>query len=402
MALLALLPSGPARAEFQSPGLLAPENQLPVFHQYLRDNLTFSLGWTAEHVAKPQAWTQAGLIKARELILLPGQGLGPFDTRVVEELDRGPYLARRIEFNVSAQSRVAALLLLPRGKGPFPAILALHDHGARFDIGKEKLVQPWGNEARERAATAWAARYYSGRFVGDELAKRGYVVLAVDALGWGERSGAGFERDSQQALAANLFNLGSSWAGLIATEDARAAEFLAMLPEVDADQVAAVGFSMGALRAWQVAALSPHIKAGVAVNWMATLQGLMVPGNNQLKGQSSFALLHPYLARYLDYPDVAALAAPKPMLMYAGSQDALFPLASVSQAFAKMAQVWSAYGAAEQLQTCIWPGVHQFTATQQDAAFDWLDLQFKPQQFKRKQSKQPGPLAACGGASAAP
>ncbi|MBT9491426.1 MAG: dienelactone hydrolase family protein [Paucibacter sp.] len=385
---LGLLLNGQALAGFQSPGLLAPESLLPVFHQQLRDKLDFSLGWTPAHHLQPQAWTQAGLRKARELILLPGQDPTPFSARLIEELDRGSYLARKLEFNVSAHSRVAAVLLRPKGRGPFPAVLVLHDHGARFDIGKEKLAQPWGDAARERSAAQWSERYFSGRFVGDELAKRGYMVLAVDALGWGERSGVGFERDSQQALAANFFNLGSSWAGLIATEDARAAEFLAGLPEVDGAQVAALGFSMGALRAWQVAALSPHIKAAVAVNWMATLQGLMVPGNNQLKGQSSFAMLHPHLARYLDYPDVAALAAPKPMLMYAGAEDALFPLASVSQAFAKMAQVWSAYGAAEQLQTCVWPGGHQFTTPQQEAAFDWLDAQFK------RSAREPLPV--CG------
>ncbi|MCV2367275.1 dienelactone hydrolase family protein [Paucibacter oligotrophus] len=391
---LALLQSGLAQANFQNPGLLAPESQLPVFHQQLRDRLDFSLGWTKEHHAKPQAWTQAGLRKARELMLLPGQDLTPFSAHVIEEQDRGSYVARKLEFNVSADSRVAALLLLPKGKGPFPAVLALHDHGARFDIGKEKLIQPWGDEARERAAAAWAGRYFSGRYPGDELAKRGYVVLAVDALGWSDRSGAGFERDSQQALAANLFNLGSSWAALIATEDIRAAKFLAEMPEVDARHIAALGFSMGAQRAWQVAALSDAVTASIAVNWMAGLQGLMVPGNNQLKGQSSFAMLHPYLARYLDYPDVAALAAPKPMLLYAGAQDALFPLASVSQAFAKMAQVWSAYGAVEQLQTCVWPGGHEFTAPQQQAAFDWLDGQFR--------RLEQAPQQACGASTFTP
>lgn len=354
-----------------------PGQALTVLQEQLRSQLHFELGWTAAHAERPQAWAQAGRAKARELMLLPAIGQPDFAPQLVAEIDRGSYLARRLAFNVSANSRVTALLLVPKGRGPFPAALALHDHGARFDIGKEKLIQPWGDPAREQAATAWAGRYFSGRFPGDELARRGYVVLAVDALGWGERSGAGFERDSQQALASNLFNLGSSWAGLIASEDVRAAQFLAGLPEVDPTRVAAVGFSMGALRAWQVAALSDAVTAAVAVNWMAELQGLMVAGNNQLKGQSSFAMLHPQLARYLDYPDVAALAAPKPMLLYAGAEDALFPLASAQSAFAKMAKVWAAHGAAGQLQTRVWPGGHQFTALQQEAAFDWLDQQFK-------------------------
>jgi len=357
----------------QAQGLDAAEPSLPAFHPQLRQQLNFSLGWQPGLDAK--AWRAAGLAKARELMLPPRQDMPPFAPTVIGEIDRGNYVARKIAFNVTAESRVSALLLVPKGAGPFPAALALHDHGARFDIGKEKLIAPWGDPAREASAKAWADKYFSGRFPGDELARRGYVVLAVDALGWGDRSAPGFTRDSQQALASNLLNLGSSWASLIAQEDLRAAQFLAGLPEVDRRRVAAVGFSMGALRAWQVAALSEAITATVASGWMATLQGLMVPGNNQLKGQSSFAMLHPFLARYLDYPDVAALAAPKPMLLYAGTEDALFPLASAQQAFAKMRSVWAVHGSDDKLETRIWPLGHVFTAAQQDAAFYWLDRQ---------------------------
>jgi pimeloyl-ACP methyl ester carboxylesterase len=138
-------------------------------------------------------------------------------------------------------------------------------------------------------------------------------------------------------------------------------------------------FSFGVFRAWQVAALSDDVKAGVAVNWMATLKGLMVPGNNQLKGQSAFAMLHPYVMRYLDYPDLAALAAPKPMLLYAGEQDALFPVAAAQEAFTKMQSVWSAFGADGQLQTRFWPVGHVFVKDQQEAAFDWLDARWARQ-----------------------
>ena len=87
-------------------------------------------------------------------------------------------------------------------------------------------------------AEQWVEKYYGGRYLGDELAKQGYVCLATDALNWSDRGGGGFE--GQQALASNLMHLGMSLAGLIAHEDLRAAEFLASLPEVDSDRVASL------------------------------------------------------------------------------------------------------------------------------------------------------------------
>lgn len=90
------------------------------------------------------------------------------------------------------------------------------------------------------SAQNWSKKYFSGVFPGDELTKKGYVVLAIDTLGWGERQGNGYE--AQQALASNLFNLGTSYASIIAQEDIKSAEFLTSLPQVDKNKVAAIGF----------------------------------------------------------------------------------------------------------------------------------------------------------------
>jgi dienelactone hydrolase len=182
--------------------------------------------------------------------------------------------------------------------------------------------------------------------------------------------------DGQQALAANFANMGSSLAGLMALEDTRAAEFLASMPEVNKQQIASAGFSMGAFRAWQAAALTDTITATVAVNWMATAKSLMVPGNNQLRGGSAWHMAHPGLIQFLDYPDVASLVAPRPMLVFAGREDRLFPVSSVTEALQKMGGVWAAWQRADCLDSKIWPGAHVFEAEQQDYAFDWLDRQF--------------------------
>ncbi|WP_432463669.1 dienelactone hydrolase family protein [Agarivorans sp. QJM3NY_33] len=362
-------------ATYQMQAFDQAQRSFPVFYQKLKQRMPFTMSWANKQLS-PQQWREQGLAKARELIL-PYQDDTPFKPMVIDQVDRGSYIAQKVVFNISNESRVMAFLLTPKGEGPFPAALFLHDHGSKFDIGKEKFVQTWDDEARLASSQKWADKFFTGRFPGDELAKRGYVVLSIDALGWGDRSVPGFVTGSQQALASNLFNLGASFAGIIALEDVRASEFLASQPQVDKQRVAAIGFSMGAFRSWQVAALSDAITASIVDCWMGTMKGLMVPGNNQLKGQSAFAMLHPYIARYLDYPDIAALSAPKPMLVYAGAKDKLFPVDSVKSAFYTLHSVWDANGAGDKLETKLWADKsHTFTEDMQQAAFDWLDKQF--------------------------
>jgi len=164
-----------------------------------------------------------------------------------------------------------------------------------------------------------------------------------------------------------------SFAGLIAHEDLRAAEFLATRPEVDGKRVAAMGLSMGSFRTWQVAALSDQIACGVAICWMATVKGLMVPGNNQTRGQSAFTMTHPGLFNYLDYPDIASIACPKPMLFFNGEQDGLFPVPSVREAYDKMRRIWASQGVSDRLETRLWNVPHVYNQQMQEEAFEWLD-----------------------------
>ncbi len=349
---------------------------LPTTRDALAARLRYPLSWLSGRHTNFAEWRAAGRAKVRECLLAaPPQA--PFDPVVVAEQDRGTHVARKLVLQLTADSRVPGYLVVPKGPGPFPAVLLLHDHGARFDIGKEKVIEPF-DDRPERLASAreWVGRYYGGRFLGDELARRGYVCFASDALNWSDRGGAGY--DGQQALAANLLHLGTSWAGLIAHEDLRAAEFLATRPEVDARRVAAMGLSMGCFRTWQVAALSDRIAAGVAVGWMSTVQALMTAGNNQTRGQSAYSMTHPGLSAWLDYPDVASLAAPKPMLFYNGTRDPLFPVPGVEVAFARMRKVWDSQGAGDRLVTKFWDVPHLFDAAMQDAAFAWLDARLKP------------------------
>ena len=346
---------------------------LPSFYERLRDELTFPLAWGRSATRDFPAWREeARAVVGEALLQPPAPGPEPFDPETVDVCDAGPYTSRTVEFALSRYGRARGSLLVPHGSGPFPAVLVLHDHGSEFTIGREKAVRPRSATDRLARATVWAERHYDGRFVGDELAARGYAVLAVDTLGWGDRGPLAYE--DQQALAANLYQLGTSPAGLAAHEDIRAAAFLASLPEVDERRVGALGFSMGAYRAWQLSALSDDIAVAAAVCWMTGVKEMMVPGDNALRGQSAFFMLHPGLHRRLDIPDVASLAAPKPALFLAGGRDHLFPLVGVTAAYRKLRAVWESQGAGDRLTTTVWPDTgHVFTSGMQEAVYAWLD-----------------------------
>lgn len=352
---------------------LAIINNLPVFLSDQTTRLTFPLSWLSGAINDFDAWRAVARKTVTQLFLAEPPA-APFNLEIIDQQDRGAYVANKVVLNISGDSRVLGYLLIPKGIGPFPAVLLLHDHGAKFDIGKEKMVQPFNDKAeRISSAEAWINKLYGGRFIGDELAKRGYICFVTDALNWGDRGGAVYE--GQQALASNLFNLGMSYAGLIAWEDINAARFLATLPEVDPERVAAMGLSLGAFRAWQVAAISDDIRAAVCICWMGTVKGLLVQGNNQTRGQSAFTTTHPGLTNFLDYPDVASLACPKPMLFYNGEHDHLFPVAAVNEAYEKMKVVWRSQHAENKLVTKFWQTGHEFSIDMQEHAFRWLEIQ---------------------------
>lgn len=353
---------------------------MPVFYQQMKQQLTYPLAWGKAEEKDFAKWKA----QARHVLAECMQNLQPapkaYAMEVTDREQRDGYEARKIRFNLSEWSRVPAYLLVPEGEGPFPAIVLLHDHGAHFSIGKEKMVRPFhvAPEVMEDA-DQWASQCYDGQYVGDYLARHGYVVLAVDALFWGERGRKeGTSYDAQQALASNFLQMGASWGAFINVDDMRSAEFLASLPFVDKERVGSLGFSMGAYRSWMLAALTDVVRASASICWMNTTEHLMTLANNQNKGGSAYAMLIPALRRYLDYPHVASIACPKPTLFFNGTRDKLFPIEGVRDAYQEMEAVWQSQGASDHLVTKLWDEKHFFNKEMQKETLEFFDRWLKP------------------------
>lgn len=375
--ILALFVSEHTVAQDSRPHEVA--GNMPVFYNQLKQQLTYPMAWGNSSIREFAAWRA----EARKVLADCMQNMPPapagYGMEVTATEKREGYEARKIRFDVSAWCRIPAYLLVPEGKGPFPALVLLHDHGAHFSIGKEKTVRPFGVPAEVRTdADNWAARCYDGQYPGDYLAAHGYVVLSIDALYWGERGRKeGPDYNGQQALAANLLQMGTSWGSVITTDDARSTEFLSSLPMVDAERIGALGFSMGAYRAWMLSALTDRVKAAAAVCWMNTTDSLMTLTNNQNKGGSAYSMIIPGLWRHMDYPHVASIACPKPMLFFNGTQDKLFPVEGVKAAYREMRRVWHSREADDKLVTKLWEEKHFFNKEMQREVLEFFEKWLK-------------------------
>ncbi|MCW4076590.1 dienelactone hydrolase family protein [Segatella copri] len=343
------------------------QGEIPTYVETLKKELTYPMAWGNSPIRNFKKWKKTARAKVLECMMTPPKAAAAWDMEVLGEEQRDGYKAQKIAFNINAYSRITAYLLIPDGKGPFPTVNALHDHGAHLFIGKEKMIRPFFTPEEQDApakqalcqeilddADAWARQLYDNQYVGDYLAKHGYVVFSADAPMWGERGRKeGVDRNKYDLIAGNMMMLGRDLSAFMTYDDISSTEFLASLPMVDAKRIGCVGCSMGAYRSWMLSALSDRIKAGASICWMITTDAQLTRRFGR-KENGGFANCIPGLRQYLDYPHIASLACPKPMLFINGTKDKLFPVPGVKDAFAEMHKVWKSQGADNLLDTELW------------------------------------------------
>ena len=395
-SIIALLQASVALAQTSSKPKLQKrekyewQGEIPTYVETLKEELTYPMAWGNSPIKNFKKWKKAAREKVFECMMTPPKAAAAWNLEVLGEEQRDGYKAQKIAFNINAYSRITAYLLIPEGKGPFPTVNALHDHGAHLFIGKEKMIRPFFTPEEQDApakqalcqeilddADAWARQLYDSQYVGDYLAKHGYVVFSADASMWGERGRKeGVDRNKYDLIAGNMMMLGRDLSAFMTYDDISSTEFLASLPMVDAKRIGCVGCSMGAYRSWMLSALSDRIKTGASICWMITTDAQLTRRFGR-KENGGFANCIPALRQYLDYPHIASLACPKPMLFISGTKDKLFPVPGVEDAFAEMHKVWKSQGADNLLDTELWEIPHSCGLKAQEKMLEFLDKNLK-------------------------
>jgi dienelactone hydrolase len=280
----------------------------------------------------------------------------------ISRQEREGCVLEKIQFDNGAGALVPGYLVLPRKfAGARPGILYHHWHGEEYSVGKEEV---------------WR-RDHTPEIPAEALAKRGYAVLAIDAYGFGERSGrgpgGGAEKGAAEELSASKFNLwfGRSLWGMIVRDDLMALNYLVSRPEVDPERIGATGISMGATRTWWLMALDDRIKAGAAIACLTRYQDLL--RNHALAAHGIYYYV-PGILSHFDTESVVALAAPRPLLAMTGDQDAGSPADGVREIGRLVAGVYRLHNLEANFDNRLYPGVgHACTEEMWRSMLDWMD-----------------------------
>jgi dienelactone hydrolase len=318
---------------------------------YLRNQLDAhppKLKFTATTILEHQEWMKS-IIKTLKNVTRYELGSVPLQVEEGPETEFEDLILKKIYLTTAPDLKVPGILARPKHMDrPKPGIVCVHGHnkGKINSIGMEPSS--------------------SNSYYGIELAKRGYVTLSLDQWGWGERQGrykhTAENAEAMYSLSALL--LGKTAIGIRCWDVSRAIDYLQTLDYV-APKFAIIGQSGGGTTSAFSSIMDDRITAAVVSGYFCTWT------------YSILSLHHcacnfvPGIMQYMDFPDMMAARAPKPLFVVAGERDGIFPIEGVTDAYEKVKAAYFLYNATDKLGIDIIPETgHVFRG---DYAYPWLD-----------------------------
>jgi hypothetical protein len=307
-------------------------------------------------------------------------GLDPLPNRtdlkpvVTGKIETEYFTVEKLHFQSFPGLYVTGNLYIPKkAMFPAPTILYLCGHGNTV-IDKVS----YGSKVNYQHHPAW-------------FAEHGYVCLVIDTLQLGEIQG----------LHHGTHNLNMWWwqtlgytpAGIECWNGMRAIDYLATRKEVDGKRIGVTGRSGGGAYTWWLAAADDRPQcfvpvAGIADMWAQVMEGVVPHLRRGVINSHCDCMFFVNTYRW-DFPMVAALAAPRPVLLGNSDADHIFPVAGYRRLADKVRPIYDLYGATDKFQLLETMGQHQDTPELRLGAYAWMNRWLKNEREAPSEPERP-------------
>lgn len=289
-----------------------------------------------------------------DLSEMPGTSEASVDYTILSSTKEDGYTRQYIAYT-SGNGKVPAYLLLPDELSNNPAVLIHHQHNREHHLGKSEVCGLAGNPLQA---------------FGPALAKKGFVVLAPDAVCFEERrkdsAVEGFDFWQHFDEVCYRIIKGECLMRQVLDDAMNGITLLTSLPYVDKKRIGTLGHSMGGNTVLFLSALDERISFACASGSACTYEHRMANG----VGIEMASVIPGFHGPY-DIDDLVALTAPRKMLLVSAEEDKYSMDASYIVEQASVAYVQQ--NALQNLRHKRYPGGHALTQERFDFIMEWLE-----------------------------
>jgi dienelactone hydrolase len=223
-----------------------------------------------------------------------------------------------------------------------------------YDLGKEQLLR--GVDVQRPYAPV--------------CVEKGIVTLAIDSWCFGERKhGEDGKRGEEDTFKLMLWK-GQVLFGMMMFDELGALDYLVRRPEIDPQRVGVLGMSMGATKAWWLAALDPRVRLCMDVCCLTDYEELI-----KAQGLSEHGIYYyvPSLLKYFQAADINELVVPTPRLSVNGRSDPLTPAHGVEKIRDHLIPLYRQHGKESDCRIELFDSAHEELPEMRKLILEWMD-----------------------------
>lgn len=265
----------------------------------------------------------------------------PLRARITGRAERDAYTIENVVFESQPSFYVTANVYVPKkAKRPLPAVIVTAGHAMRE--GKN---------------------YDLYRTVQLSLVRQGFLVLAYDPIGQGERRRRGYSHSVGYAA----LLVGHSNCGYMVWDTIRALDYLLTRPDVDPKRIGTAGNSGGGLNAMYVMPVEPRLATGASFCCLCSYSAWIKDGGNHCICNHV-----PGIARHMEQFEFVGLSAPRPFLAGSGAKDPIFPIRGVRSTMERARRIYALFGVEERAALREVPLPHGWSQPLREACVGWM------------------------------